>query len=224
MDLDNSVRFFFEDQSRFTTIGPLEFDSYLEILRITNRIYYRLFIINQSQTKAARNVSVKLRSNDPNVVNILGSLQNFGTIQPGQTAQSSNNYGITFNNLPPTFNVPIQLEIYSNGYLFWRDSSEIVVGITQTDPSVRASFTLKQNYPNPFNPATTIEFALPRNAEVSLKVYDILGKEIATLISQAMTAGSYSYELDASQWTSGVYFYRLEAGDYSELRKMILMK
>jgi hypothetical protein len=224
LDLDNTVTLFFADQSRFTTIGPLELDSYVEILRISNRIYYQLHVINQSQTKAAENIVVKLLSNDPNVINITGATQNFGTIPAGHTAQSPQNYGLIFNSMPPTFNVPIQLEIYSNGYLFWRDSSDIVVGIVQTDPSVPGTFKLHQNYPNPFNPGTTIDFALPRNADVSLKVYDILGKEVATLISQPMSAGSYSYQLDASEWTSGVYFYRLEAGESSELRKMVLMK
>ena len=189
LDLDNTVELLLEDQCRFTTIGPLELDSYVEILRLTNRIYYQLIIANQSQTKAAQNISVKLTSNDPNVINITGGIQNFGTIPAGQTAQSSQNYGLIFNSMPPTFNVPIQLEIYSNGYLFWRDSSDIVVGIEQTDQTIPANFELKQNYPNPFNPATTIDFALPRNAEVSLRVYDILGKEVATLISRAMTAG-----------------------------------
>jgi len=83
---------------------------------------------------------------------------------------------------------------------------------------------LHQNYPNPFNPSTTIEFNIPKTGEVTLKVFNILGEEVATLISDRLSAGSYSYEWDASSLVSGVYLYRLQAGDYIETRKMILMK
>ena len=88
-------------------------------------------------------------------------------------------------------------------------------------------FVLYQNYPNPFNPSTTIEFDLPKATHVSLKIYNILGEEVITLVSDKLSAGSYSYEWDASRsagMTSGVYLYRLQAGDYVVTRKMILMK
>jgi len=85
-------------------------------------------------------------------------------------------------------------------------------------------FSLNQNYPNPFNPNTTIEFDLSKTTEVSLKVYNILGEEVSTLVSDRLSAGSYSYEWDASKYASGVYLYRLEAGGFIETKKMILMK
>jgi hypothetical protein len=86
------------------------------------------------------------------------------------------------------------------------------------------SFELYQNYPNPFNPSTTIEFDLPKSGEVSLKVFNILGEEVATLVSERLSTGSYSYEWDASNLASGIYLYRLQAGDYVETRKMVLMR
>jgi hypothetical protein len=85
-------------------------------------------------------------------------------------------------------------------------------------------FDLYQNYPNPFNPSTTIEFDLPKTSEVTLKIFNILGEEVATLVSNRLSAGSYSYEWDASNLASGVYLYKLQAGDYVEKRKMILLK
>lgn len=86
------------------------------------------------------------------------------------------------------------------------------------------NFALSQNYPNPFNPSTTIEFDLPKTSEVSLKVFNILGEEVATLVSDRLSAGSYFYEWDASGLASGIYLYRLQASDYVETRKMVLMR
>jgi predicted GH43/DUF377 family glycosyl hydrolase len=85
-------------------------------------------------------------------------------------------------------------------------------------------FSLLQNYPNPFNPSTTIEFNVLKNSEVTLKIFNMLGEEVATLVSDRLTASSYSYEWDASNLASGVYLYRLEAGSFVETRKMVLMK
>ena len=86
------------------------------------------------------------------------------------------------------------------------------------------NYALYQNYPNPFNPSTIIEFDLPKTSEVSLKIFNILGEEVATLVSDRLSHGSYSYEWDASQYASGVYLYRLHAGDYVETRKMVLIR
>ncbi|MCX6170123.1 MAG: T9SS type A sorting domain-containing protein [Ignavibacteriales bacterium] len=90
--------------------------------------------------------------------------------------------------------------------------------------TVPTTFTLSQNYPNPFNPTTKIKFTLPSDELVSLKVYNVLGQEAATLLNQQMKSGSYSYEFDASKLSSGVYFYRIEAGNFNVTKKMILMK
>jgi hypothetical protein len=85
-------------------------------------------------------------------------------------------------------------------------------------------FALLQNYPNPFNPTTMIQYALPHAANVHLGVYDLLGKEVATLVDGHQDAGSYRAELHASQLPSGIYFYRLQAGQFSEVRKLVLLK
>jgi len=85
-------------------------------------------------------------------------------------------------------------------------------------------FELFQNYPNPFNPNTTIEFALPHTEFVFLKIYNILGEEVATLVSAKLPAGKHKYEWDAGELASGVYLYKFEAGDFVEVKKMVLMK
>ncbi len=86
------------------------------------------------------------------------------------------------------------------------------------------SFKLMQNYPNPFNPTTTIRFSLPTSSYVTLKVYNILGQEIATLVNGERTPGEYTIEWQSSAFPSGVYFYRLSAGNFSSVKKMVLMK
>jgi hypothetical protein len=83
---------------------------------------------------------------------------------------------------------------------------------------------LNQNYPNPFNPATQIEYSIPQNGFVTLKVYNVLGQEVSTLFSGMQTPGSYKATFDGSNLASGVYLYRLEAGKSSVTKKMILMK
>jgi hypothetical protein len=80
------------------------------------------------------------------------------------------------------------------------------------------------NYPNPFNPTTTIRYDLPVDARVSLKIYDILGREIMTLVDGFVAAGYHHVELDASKLASGVYFYRLTAGSFTAVRKMLLLQ
>ena len=85
-------------------------------------------------------------------------------------------------------------------------------------------FELSQNYPNPFNPSTTIKFQIPRNGFVTLKVYDVLGNEVATLVSEEKPAGSYKVEFDGSNLASGIYIYRLTSGNYTASKKLILLK
>jgi hypothetical protein len=85
-------------------------------------------------------------------------------------------------------------------------------------------FFLAQNYPNPFNPSTTISFSLPSKSYVSLKVFDLIGREVATLISEEMSAGSYIKKWNAEGLVSGVYFYRLQAGTFIDTKKLVLLR
>ena len=112
---------------------------------------------------------------------------------------------------------------HGNGAYERKLLSQIPVGV-ETDPIVVSSFKLEQNYPNPFNPSTTISWQLPVNAFVLLKVYDVLGNEVTTLVNDQKAAGSYQTDFDASNLSSGTYIYRLEAGNFVQTRKMILLK
>ncbi|MDP3831562.1 MAG: T9SS type A sorting domain-containing protein, partial [Ignavibacteriaceae bacterium] len=86
------------------------------------------------------------------------------------------------------------------------------------------TFELKQNYPNPFNPSTVINYQLENSGRVSLRVYDILGTDVATLVDEEKEAGIYNADFDASKLSSGVYFYKLQSGKFVQTRKMILIR
>ena len=101
---------------------------------------------------------------------------------------------------------------------------ESLTAIGDPEPTGIAKFNLAQNYPNPFNPATTIRYQLSQSGFVSLKVYDLIGREVATLVNGQKPAGSYNVNFDASSLTSGVYFYRLKAGNFRQVRKMLLVR
>lgn len=103
-------------------------------------------------------------------------------------------------------------------------SNQVFVGGGNNNQSVPEQFKLSQNYPNPFNPVTRISYSVPKNVYVTLKVYNIIGKEVATLIDRFETAGEHSFTYDAANMPSGAYFYTLKAGDYTETKKMVLVK
>jgi len=99
-----------------------------------------------------------------------------------------------------------------------------LVSIEKTNSTVPAEFILKQNYPNPFNPATNISFDLKKESQASLRVYDMLGREIAVLVNERLSPGTYNVKFSAGQLASGIYLYRLSAGGYSETKSMTLLK
>ncbi len=99
------------------------------------------------------------------------------------------------------------------------------LGVTEKKTDVQpVNYVLEQNYPNPFNPSTTISFSLPNSGNVSLKVYNVVGQEVAMLLNAYTTVGQYNVSFDASALSSGVYFYRLNAGSFSVVKKMMLLK
>lgn len=85
-------------------------------------------------------------------------------------------------------------------------------------------FALTQNYPNPFNPTTTISYSIPRKGLVKLAIFNILGNEIRTLVAEEMPAGTHQFQFDGRDLVSGVYYYKLEAGEFSEMKKFIILK
>jgi hypothetical protein len=112
------------------------------------------------------------------------------------------------------------------GSTMWVDGLElIVVGVDDSEGNLTVNeFMLRQNYPNPFNPTSTIKYQIPEVSFVTIKVYDVMGNEIATLLKKEQPQGNYEIEFDATALPSGIYFYRLQAGSFVETKKMVLMK
>jgi len=118
----------------------------------------------------------------------------------------------------------IRMSVLHGG--FWLNWIQISLstGVRDNDSRVVREFQLSQNYPNPFNPSTTIKYQVPQTSLVTLKVFDILGREIAFLVNEKKPAGTYTIQWDASTRSSGVYYYRLHAGSFIETKRMVLMK
>jgi hypothetical protein len=96
-------------------------------------------------------------------------------------------------------------------------------GISNPNSIVKV-YSLEQNYPNPFNPATTIKYSIPKNGFVKLTIYDVVGKEVTTLVNEFKPAGNYLVDFDASSLSSGIYFYKITSGEFTSVKKMMLIK
>jgi hypothetical protein len=108
--------------------------------------------------------------------------------------------------------------------IWWRPLSEIITSVEPLTSELPHEFLLSQNYPNPFNPSTTIRYALSFSANVRLSIYDLLGREIETLVNKEQSAGWKEVEWNAANIPNGVYFYRLQVGDFTSVKKMVLLK
>ena len=107
---------------------------------------------------------------------------------------------------------------------FANNYTRLIVGVTNSNKKIATEFELNQNYPNPFNPSTTIKYQIPKDGMVSLRIYDIIGQEVKTIVNETQTKGRYEINFDASNLSSGVYFYRLTSGSFTKSRQMLLLK
>jgi len=130
---------------------------------------------------------------------------------------NANNQTFTGNITVSTSDTTINVNVtgYSNG---------LTVGIASLSSQVPDKFALAQNFPNPFNPTTKINFAVPYRSFVSLKVFDLSGKEVSALVNNTLQAGTYQYDFDGASLPSGTYFYKLETSDFTSTKKLILIK
>jgi len=134
------------------------------------------------------------------------------------TTTSPIDYEFTDRNLAPgKYNYRLKQIDFNGNYEYHNLSDEVVIGVPE-------KFELSQNYPNPFNPSTNLEFGISNLEFVSLKVYDLTGKEVAILVNEIKPAGRYIIKFDGSNLGSGVYFYKIEAGNFSAVKRMLLIK
>jgi len=150
----------------------------------------------------------------------------------------STNYGINWisRNQGLDSNSVVNSVFINNGFVFltlnfnevgkgiWRRSLSEVIGIQNISIEIPASYSLGQNYPNPFNPRTVVRFSLTVISNTTLKIYDMMGREVQTLVNERLQAGTYEATFDGSNLSSGVYFYRLTSGNFTQTKKLTLLK
>lgn len=157
----------------------------------------------------------------------------FASVTNGGVYKSTDN-GISWIQKSEGFSSGIiitKLIIYNN-YIFagsygqsvWRRPLIDIIGIQKINSEIPSSFSLSQNYPNPFNPKTIINFQMPKSNYVKLIVYDAMGREVSTLVNEKLNPGTYEVEWNASNFPSGIYFYKLQTESLSKTKKMILVK
>jgi hypothetical protein len=104
------------------------------------------------------------------------------------------------------------------------ETGQPFLNVRQDEMGLPIAFALEQNYPNPFNPSTSIKYSIPVGGMVTLKIFNILGQEVATLVNESLEAGSYTASFNASALSSGVYLYKIESGSFTSVKKMMLLK
>lgn len=158
-----------------------------------------------------------------------------GAVGAGGVVKKSTDGGLTWNTMTTAGLTGItHMEFFRSGndiYGYAIDGAgsilklvDVVTNVTDPGSNLPTEYKLSQNYPNPFNPSTTINFSIPKASFVTLKVYNTLGKEVASIVSKDLQPGNYSEQFVASNLASGVYFYKLTAGDFSQTKKFILNK
>ncbi|MBK9226349.1 MAG: T9SS type A sorting domain-containing protein [Ignavibacteria bacterium] len=147
-------------------------------------------------------------------------MENIGRVNGNGTTNSVSNYAYVDNNVQSgSYEYRLKQIDYNGNYEYFYLASTVLISIPER-------IELSQNYPNPFNPSTKINYKLQASGFITLKVFDITGKQVAELVKSRQDAGTYEVVFDASQFgiTAGVYLYRLEAGDFSITKKMVVLE
>lgn len=155
---------------------------------------------------------------NPEVSGQVGQWYKVGFVQGNGTTSSPNSYSFVEKGLNSgKYNYKLKQVDFNGNFEYFNLGSEVGIGIP-------GKFELSQNYPNPFNPSTKINYDIPFDGKVSLKLFDITGKEVATLVNEFQTAGYYTATFNGANLSSGIYYYKLESGKFNEVKKMILLK
>ena len=222
------------DAQQFYTNGPIVYRGWTTLASDTSTypgsiLRLRIRLANLGKSATVRNVTATLSALDTMV--FIGTVVQlpYGDIASGQESLTSTTQGVRIQSTcPPHTTVRLLVSISTEGSPAWVDTASMVVqaAATQVEPtsSTPTTFALLQNYPNPFNPSTTITFSVPVSSFVSLRVLDQLGKEVATLVSKVLPAGTHARRWIAGGFPSGVYYYQLRVGSNGETKKLVLLR
>ena len=229
-----------EATTRFTTIGPIlpAEQAYIDTayLEASRTQFILLIMQNYGSTASATDLRVNIRTEDPRVETINSLTRPFPDLSAGEidTSEVANNLSFNYSEgfLPDcTLIKPIQFDLIvsSDRVPYWNSSFDFIANklatsiVDQTGPLPK-KFALFQNYPNPFNPSTRIKFTLPKPETVKIEVYNTLGQRVKILLDRQMKAGDHEIEFNAQNLSSSIYLYRIEAGEFQEVKKMVLIR
>jgi len=215
--------------------GPVKFKGYRLLGPEEDGYPVKIILQNLDTVHVVENISASIETEHSCIDRIEDSRLNFGDIPPGDKKESEEACIFILNSdciQETDIDVALKIRIYWNNIYFWQDSSRIedstfvriIVNLHGESEPVLRQFELAKNYPNPFNPSTMISYQLPKTSNVELFVYNLLGQKVATLVSKKQQAGRYNVQWDASRFASGVYYYRIEAGKFQDVKKMILLR
>jgi hypothetical protein len=230
-DLTNGIPYELTQAVRFTTTGPVVCvgdTSNNKVPQWGLTVAYRFKVGNTGTIAVTPSIGGKIRSLDTAATIVSGSTFTVGDIAPGQVRLSSP-IGISFSNWGSgTRDLLLELVFSSNAIEYWRDTIAVRVvdptGIVQEQKMIPKTCELGQNYPNPFNPSTTIRYGLPHKSAVQLTVFNTLGQQVAQLVNGDMEAGYHEVRFDGKNLSSGVYFYRIQAGEFVASKRLLLLK
>ena len=198
----------------YSGIPPQNVDTLFPITS-TTPYYHDIKVINLTSTNTASNSVAGI------IVGVPEEPLNNITLQ---NVKLSAYKGIQLRNASILVSDTMLIQVTSGPRIIYELRSQLVTGISDNPSTALAGYSLLQNYPNPFNPTTTIKFSVPKTMHVSLSIYNSMGQEVTKLISKDMYAGVYSTEWNASAFASGVYYYRIIAGNFIETKKLLLLK
>lgn len=212
----NNLFAFTHGRSAFSTAVPLP----VELTTFASTVSNGEVILNWETVTELNNYGFEIQrllTNDENVHASNSNWEKIGFVKGSGTSNSPKQYSFVDCNPINGTNFQYRIKQIDNSGQY-KYSNVISVEV------LPSNFSLYQNYPNPFNPTTTIKYSLPASSKVVLKVYDVTGREISTLVNEVKNAGTYEAEFNGSNLASGVYFYRLQAKNYSETKKFLLLK
>jgi predicted esterase len=215
----------------YATAGPIAIDKVAittvdTIANPGNALRYRVTLKNHGLTYTVKGITARINCSDTSVSLITSTIA-YGDIPPGQSSTGQGTQVIRFSaSRPGNYAVEFSVEISSGGTRFWTETFNVTVftGVSRNSTELPNVFELAQNFPNPFNPSTTFRYGLPSRSHVTLAVFNTLGQQVAQIQNGEQEAGYHEVKFDGSGLSSGVYFYRIEAGSFLETRKLLLIR
>jgi hypothetical protein len=232
--LTNGKPYKLTQAEHYFSSGPVEvvghafYWAYDTIPNPGDQLSMELFVRNAGLVDTLKNLSFRVVPLDTFILCQTYS-NNIAALSPGAVDSTWYTFDITIKpSTPGSTDHALKVQGYSNTYAAWNDTFLFhvypPVGVAEEPPGVPLTTSLQQNYPNPFNPTTSIKYQLPSTNHVTLAVFDLLGREVATLVDEVKQPGTYTVEWDASDVASGMYFYRLQAGAFVDVKKLVVMR